>query len=64
MENGRVKANTKIARTILSEILDSIGTLDNIEIALRMYGHTKHFPPQNCNDTRLEVPFGKIILKK
>jgi len=59
--NGKWQGESKykIARTILSEILDSIGTLDNIEIALRMYGHTKHFPPQNCNDTRLEVPFGK-----
>ena len=49
----------KIARTILSDILDSINTIDNVEVALRMYGHTKHFPPQNCNDTRLEVPFSK-----
>ncbi|MFK5856394.1 MAG: VWA domain-containing protein [Bacteroidota bacterium] len=49
----------KIARTILSQILDSIKTIDNVEVALRVYGHTKIFPPQNCNDTRLEVPFSK-----
>ncbi len=49
----------KIARTILSQILDSLSTIENVEVALRMYGHTKNFPPQNCNDTRLEVPFGK-----
>ena len=48
-----------IARTILSEILDSLSTIENVEVALRMFGHTKHFPPQNCNDTRLEVPFSK-----
>ena len=48
-----------IARTILSEILDSLSTIENVEVALRMFGHTKHFPPQNCNDTRLEVPFRK-----
>lgn len=59
--NGKWQGESKykIARTILSEILDSISSLDNIEIALRMYGHTKNFPPQNCNDTRLEVPFGE-----
>ncbi len=48
-----------IARTILSDILDSINTIDHVQVALRMYGHTKHFPPQECNDTRLEVPFGE-----
>ncbi len=46
-----------IARTILSQILDSIRNIDNVQVALRVYGHTKNFPPQNCNDTRLEVPF-------
>jgi len=24
-----------------------------------VYGHTKKYPPQDCDDTRLEVPFGK-----
>ena len=28
-------------------------------MALRVYGHQKPFPPQDCNDTRLEVPFSK-----
>jgi Ca-activated chloride channel homolog len=46
-----------IARTIMSQILDSIKNIDNVQVALRVYGHTKNFPPQNCNDTRLEVPF-------
>ena len=46
-----------IARTILSQILDSIKSIDNVQVALRVYGHTKNFPPQNCNDTHLEVPF-------
>ena len=47
----------KIARTILSKILDSLKTVDNVQVALRVYGHTKNYPPQNCNDTRLEIPF-------
>ncbi len=48
-----------IARTILSQILDSLSVVGNVEVALRVYGHMKGFPPQNCNDTRLEVPFAK-----
>lgn len=62
--------NTKfeIARNMLIQMVDSISKLDNIEIALRIYGHTKRYPPQDCDDTRLEVPFGKnrenIVRKK
>lgn len=58
---GKWQGDSKytIARTILSGILDSIKTIENVQVALRMYGHTKHFPPQECNDTRLEVPFGE-----
>jgi Ca-activated chloride channel family protein len=33
--------------------------MDNVEVALRVYGHQHQFPPQVCTDTRLEVPFGK-----
>jgi hypothetical protein len=29
----------------------------NFELALRVYGHQKPVPPQDCNDTRLEVAF-------
>ena len=28
-------------------------------MALRVYGHQKQYPPQICDDTRLEVPFSK-----
>lgn len=59
--SGKWQGETKynIARVILSDILDSIKNISNIEVALRVYGHTKNYPPQNCNDTRLEVPFKK-----
>ncbi|MFW5793194.1 MAG: vWA domain-containing protein [Bacteroidota bacterium] len=46
-----------IARTLLSELLDSLENTDNLELALRVYGHQKKFPPQDCDDTRLEIPF-------
>lgn len=49
----------KIARALLIHILDSLESTPNLELALRVYGHQKPYPPQDCNDTRLEVPFGK-----
>ncbi len=49
----------EIAKKLLSEITDSLHKINNVEMALRIYGHTKKFPPQDCDDTRLEVPFGK-----
>ncbi|NVO20348.1 MAG: VWA domain-containing protein [Bacteroidetes bacterium] len=57
---GRWQSDTKFnyAKRIMSELLDSLSTVPNIELALRLYGHQFQFPPQQCNDTKLEVPFG------
>ncbi len=41
-------------------MVDSLQQLDNLELALRVYGHQKPFPPQDCDDTKLEVPFGSL----
>jgi Ca-activated chloride channel family protein len=49
----------KIARKLLSNVLDSLKNVDNLELALRVYGHQKTYPPQDCDDTRLEVPFAR-----
>lgn len=48
-----------IARNVLIAILDSLEKIDNIELALRVYGHQSPVPPQDCSDSKLEVPFGK-----
>lgn len=48
-----------IARNTLIHIIDSLEHLDNVQMALRLYGHQSPVPPQNCNDTRLVVPFAK-----
>ena len=58
---GRWQSDTKfnIAVKLFSNILDSLRTQPNLELALRMYGNMKQYPPQDCNDTHLEVPFGK-----
>lgn len=57
-----------IARNYLIQIIDSLEQMDNIQMALRVYGHQSTVPPQDCNDTKLEVPFspkneGKIRQK-
>jgi Ca-activated chloride channel homolog len=58
---GRWQSDTKfnIASRLFINLLDSLRTLKNLEMALRVYGHQKQYPPQDCNDTRLEVPFSK-----
>lgn len=49
-----------IAKKMLTEFLDSIKGIDNLEIALRCYGHQHSLRPErDCKDTKLEVPFGK-----
>jgi len=56
---GRWQSNTKfnIASRLFIGILDSLKKVNNLELALRVYGHQKQFPPQDCNDSKLEVPF-------
>jgi Ca-activated chloride channel family protein len=49
----------EVAKKMLSDMVDSLQGVDQLELALRVYGHTKRYPPQDCDDTRLEVPFGK-----
>jgi Ca-activated chloride channel homolog len=46
-----------IARNFLIDIVDSLQNLKNVQMALRVYGHQSPVPPQDCNDTKLEVPF-------
>ena len=58
---GRWQSGAKIdiARSLMNKVLDSLRYIDNIELALRVYGHQKPYPPQDCDDSRLEVPFSK-----
>lgn len=56
---GMWQSNTKIkiAQNLLSNIVDTLSDRRGVEMALRAYGHTKDYPPQDCDDTRLEVSF-------
>jgi Ca-activated chloride channel family protein len=69
MANGWDRSSRMVeAKRILSAIADSINGLSNVEMALRVYGHTSDQSLANCHDTRLEAPFAKgnnkIIKKK
>ncbi len=57
---GRWQSDIKmtIAKKLMINLLDSLSSFDNLQIALRVYGHQKPYPPADCNDTKLEVPFG------
>jgi Ca-activated chloride channel family protein len=56
---GRWQSDVKmnIAQDLLSNLLDSLKDVENIQLALRVYGHQKTYPPQQCDDTRLIVAF-------
>lgn len=63
---GRWQSDMKIsiARKLLTNLLDSIQSVDNIQLALRVYGSQYNFPPQVCNDSKLVVPFAEDNIPK
>jgi Ca-activated chloride channel homolog len=56
------------AKNLFYRFVDTLGKNKNYQFALRMYGHTVKYPPGNCADSRLVVPFApgnlKIIKQK
>ena len=62
--NGKWEKRTKIdvARKVMVQLVDSLRGIDNLHLGLRMYGHQYKIGPnnpQNCEDSKLEVPFSK-----
>ncbi|MDD4150180.1 MAG: VWA domain-containing protein [Bacteroidales bacterium] len=50
------------AKELMFELLDSLEIIqeqENLELALRVYGHQSPVPPPDCLDSKLEVAFGK-----
>lgn len=45
------------ARKIISDLADSLSAEPDVQLALRVYGHQFPSPENNCEDTKLEVPF-------
>jgi Ca-activated chloride channel homolog len=42
---------------IMSNIVDTLRSVENVEVALRVFGHGKPITEKDCYDTKLEVPF-------
>lgn len=58
---GRWNSDTKISVAVkmLNNMVDSLKKRPDVELGLRIYGHQSPVPPQDCKDTKLEVPIGK-----
>jgi len=60
--NARWGDQTRIeaAKELLANAVDSLEGVENLELALRVYGHQSPITAtyQDCNDTKLEVGFG------
>lgn len=48
-----------VAKKLLTRMVDSLKNVQEVEIALRVYGHMSPKEKRNCEDTRLEVPFSR-----
>lgn len=48
-----------IAKNTLIEVLDSLKDRNDLEFALRVYGHQADQKERNCKDSRLEVSFSR-----
>lgn len=51
------KSRIDVAKEILARLVDSLRTNPDLELALRVYGHRYARQSNNCQDTKLEVPF-------
>lgn len=45
------------AKILLYRFIDSLGKNKSYQFALRMYGHKTKYPPGNCKESELVVPF-------
>ncbi|MCO6495002.1 MAG: VWA domain-containing protein [Bacteroidetes bacterium] len=56
------------AKEMLYKMVDSLAQFPNVELALRVYGHQTDLKYNDCNDTKLEIPFApynhELIKKK
>lgn len=46
----------QVAKNVLKKIMDSLQTLPNLEVGLRVYGSQSALGLNDCKDTRLEAP--------
>ena len=46
-----------VSVTLMSRMIDSLRSVENCEVGLRVFGHGKPITARDCYDTKLEVPF-------
>jgi Ca-activated chloride channel homolog len=56
---ARHESSTRMdgAKNLFYKFIDSLGKDKRIQFALRMYGHTVKYPPGDCKDSKLVIPF-------
>jgi Ca-activated chloride channel family protein len=54
---GTNESRMDVAKKILTRLVDSLRVNPDLELALRVYGHRFSREANNCNDSKLEVPF-------
>jgi len=47
------------AKNLFFKFIDSLSRDKSLQFALRMYGHTVKYPPGDCKDSKLVVPFSQ-----
>jgi Ca-activated chloride channel family protein len=45
-------------KSLFTRLVDSLAVQEDVELALRIYGGSVAYPPGDCRDSRLVVPFG------
>ncbi|KAA9327595.1 VWA domain-containing protein [Hymenobacter busanensis] len=53
------KPRMEVAKALLAKMVDSLNAYPNLELGLRAYGHLHDKDENNCEDSRLEVPFAR-----
>lgn len=54
---GKDESRMDVAKRILIRLVDSLRVNPDLELALRVYGHRYSRQANNCQDSKLEVPF-------
>lgn len=56
---GNNESRMDVAKRILANLVDSLRASPDVELALRVYGHRFTRQANNCEDSKLEVPFAR-----
>lgn len=59
-EKWQSESKIKITQSLVSNIVDSLSTQEGVECALRVFGSEKDYSTQDCEDSRLLVPFYRL----